>query len=117
MKTYSRVIFALMLETVFSSCQKEEEPDPKFTGSLDEIEEFLTPELTQIMLDLGLEINTGNTPPNIEGSYLGEVLLMDSNVPGDKIGNRFSDVVMKFENQDNRRSEERRVGKERDRRR
>ena len=102
MKTYSRGIFALMLVTFFSSCEKEEDPEPQFTGSLDEIEEFLTPELTEVMSDLGLVINTGNTPPIIEGSYLGEIFLEETNVAGDIIGKRFSDVVMKFENQDNK---------------
>jgi hypothetical protein len=93
-------ILALVLGILFSSCQDEEDPD-QFEGSLEEIEEFLTPELTEIMTNLGLEINTGNTPPNIEGSYLAEALLLSSNVVGDKVGSRFSDAVLKFENQDN----------------
>ncbi|GAB3223981.1 hypothetical protein J0A67_09950 [Algoriphagus aestuariicola] len=94
-------ILALVFGILFSSCQKDEEPN-QFTGSQEEIEEFLTPELTEIMTDLGLEINTGNTPPNIEGNYLAEAVLMSSSVAGDVPGKRFLDAVMKFENQNNK---------------
>ncbi|GAA0878131.1 hypothetical protein GCM10009119_10990 [Algoriphagus jejuensis] len=93
-------ILALFLGMSFTGCQNEDDPD-QFTGSIEEIEEFLTPELTQIVTELGMEINTGNTPPNIEGNYLAEVVLMGSNISTDVIGHRFSDMVIKFENQNN----------------
>jgi hypothetical protein len=101
MKTYSKFIVAILVAVFFSSCEKDNEPDDRFTGTLDEIEEFFTPELVQVMTDMGLAINTGNTPPIIEGNYLAEPILMATNVSGDVIGQKFFDAAMKFENQNN----------------
>jgi hypothetical protein len=80
---------------------KDEEPDGQFTGSIQSIEGFLTPELADIMTELGMEFNTGNTPPNIEGAYLTIPILEATNVSHDVIGSSFSNSVLKFEEQNN----------------
>jgi hypothetical protein len=101
MKTYLKLTLTIIIAAFFSSCDDGNEPDNRFKGTLDEVKEFFTPELVQVMSDLGMNINTGNTPPNLEGNYLAEVLLMATNVSGDILGQRFDDTVMKFEDQNN----------------
>ncbi|MCB0502510.1 MAG: hypothetical protein KDD32_07490 [Bacteroidetes bacterium] len=54
----------------------------------------------QTILDLGITLNLGNTPPNLEGIYLfDELTLLASNIPGDLIGQSFSNVKIRITNQ------------------
>jgi hypothetical protein len=54
------------------------------------------------MKGMGMEFNTGNTPPIIEGEYLVESILDATNIPSDVLGSSFIDAVLTFEEQDNK---------------
>ena len=54
-------------------------------------------------MDLGFTINDGNQPPNIEGSFFDSPALLQASAIStdeDRIGDRFNDAVLFFENQD-----------------
>lgn len=54
----------------------------------------------QAVLDLGITLNLGNTPPNLEGIYLfDDLTLLASNIPGDAVGQTYSDVKIRVTNQ------------------
>ncbi len=54
------------------------------------------------MKNLGMPINTGNAPPNIENSYLlAPNILVGSDISSDVVGKSFPDARVKFYNQDN----------------
>lgn len=90
--------FLIAVALVFTSCSKDEDQN---SGSLQEVHDFLSPEIVDAMIDLGLNINTGDNPPNIEGLYLAELILEDSSVPDEPapIGHRFPDWKFKFSEQ------------------
>ncbi|QAA82274.1 hypothetical protein EI546_11330 [Aequorivita sp. H23M31] len=92
------MILSLVL---FVSCSKDDDNKAgEFDGSQDSVAEFLGADLLETLLDLGLIINTGNTPPNIAGEFLmAPVILQKSNVQGDYPGMSFPDYQMKFMNQ------------------
>ena len=74
----------------------------QFDGSLQSIEQFLTPQLLHSMQDLGVVFNTGSTPPDLSGDYLASILkLQASNITDDVIDTVFSDATLHFSNQDN----------------
>lgn len=102
MKKTRLLLLVLLSPFIITGCEKDEDPDDQFTGTIQSMEEFLTPELTDIMSGLGMEFNTGNTPPMIEGEYLTRPILDATNVPQDVIGSGFLDAVLKFEEQDNK---------------
>ncbi len=66
------------------------------------INDLLPQEILDEMISLGMIINSGETPPNIEFAYLGSPLeLIGSNIPGDPIGAIFEDYLFQFSNQIN----------------
>ncbi len=94
-----RIILLLISVLVFG-CSSDDDSTDEFDGSLESIEDFFTPELVDALNDLGFEINTGNTPPNIEGSFLMSPFeLQASNIPSDQIGIVISDYLASFVNQ------------------
>lgn len=98
----AKFVFGLLLLNLFlTGCGEDEEPDDQFNGTIQSMEEFLTPELTEIMKELGMEFYTGNTPPNIEGQYLAIPILEATNIPTDVIGSTFLDAVLNFKEQNN----------------
>ena len=51
---------------------------------------------------MGMPINGGETPPNIENAYIGSpFVLKASNISTDEIGHTYSDYYVKFYNQNN----------------
>jgi hypothetical protein len=104
MKKTRLFLLVLWCPVILAGCDKDkdEEPDGQFTGTIQSIEEFLTPELADIMTELGMEFKTGNTPPSIEGEYLVESILDATNIPSDVLGSSFIDAVLTFEEQDNK---------------
>tara|TARA_R100001369_G_C3306103_1_gene166544 strand:- start:277 stop:939 length:663 start_codon:yes stop_codon:yes gene_type:complete len=62
----------------------EDGEDLGFTGTEDDIIDFLTEDAYQGLLDLGITVNTGDTPPNVVGSYLiSPNVLKATNIPND----------------------------------
>ena len=102
MKKTRLLLLVLLSPFMITGCDKDEEPDDQFNGTIQSIEEFLTPELTDIMTELGMEFNTGNKPPMIEGEYFATPILEATNVANDKIGSPFADIIFQFEEQNNK---------------
>jgi len=90
------IFFTLCLS--FSSCKKAETDD----GFSEEIQNLVPDSLLQAIIDLGMPINEGKTPPTIENIYLASPFeLVASNRAGDVVGKLFSDLKIEFTNQDN----------------
>lgn len=69
-------------------------------GLTEDIHNIIPEEYIEILKELGLEINGGNTPPNIEGTYLATPLELVKNMAA---GNRPEqwDMYITFNNQNN----------------
>ncbi len=73
---------------VFSSCEKKITP---------EIKQILPDEIMQAMIDLGMPINKGLTPPDITGTYhVSPFVLYASNISSDYEGMQFADFDVTF---------------------
>lgn len=102
-KNYPFSVFLLCITFIgLVSCSKDEDNNEEFDGSREAIEEFLTPEITQKLENFGLNIHTGSNPPDVTGSYMANNLeVINTDVPGDQIGNIISDISFSFLNQNN----------------
>jgi hypothetical protein len=67
------------------------------TGSINEI---VPPETLDKLQELGIEINGGNTPPDIEGTYLANPLVLVKNMASTQIAEQW-DMYVTFSNQNN----------------
>ena len=98
LKTISLVLLAI----VITACSKDDEDKKEFDGSVETIENFFSAEVLQTMEDFGFVVHEGNTPPNISGEYLlSQTKLEASNMPNDVIGRIYTDIILKFSNQEN----------------
>lgn len=97
------ILFGLILAALTTSCNKDEsDDDAGFDGSIADIENFYNSDVVDELIDLGLDINTGANPPNIEGFFNATpFILQASSVSGDSPGNQFPDLNMIFSNQNN----------------
>jgi hypothetical protein len=98
MKKLKLLTLCLMLFAVVVSCKKEED-----TG-IDEVvivDEIVSKEIRDEMEALGLPLNWGNTPPNLEKIFLlSPNILLGSNISSDVIGNKYGDLKIQFAEQD-----------------
>ncbi|QCX01638.1 hypothetical protein FGM00_16530 [Aggregatimonas sangjinii] len=97
-------IIGCCLLVAFYSCDKNDDSETtdEFDGSIRSVENFFTPELVKALTDLGFELNEGNTPPNLEGTYLISPLQLNATtVETDQIGSIFSDYTATITNQNN----------------
>lgn len=107
MKTTTHYIFLAILFISLNSCESDSEisftevsGEIGFTGTNEDIIDFLTPEVYNVMLDLGLDINTGSTPQNITGVFLASPYCLISSTNPDTQGNcDFADFELTFLNQ------------------
>lgn len=103
LKTINKYLIAIVF-LLFISCEEEDVADGvgEFDGSIASVEQFFTPEIVDALNDLGFIINSGDNPPNIEGTFLAApFVLVDSSVPGDSAaGTQFYDVLITFLHQD-----------------
>ncbi|MDO5969207.1 hypothetical protein Q4Q35_05245 [Flavivirga aquimarina] len=101
MKT--KLIFTLLALTILFNCSKSDDnQDDVFEGSIEDIIAFYNEDLIDALEDLGFDINTGNAPPNLEGTFLFSPLILEaSTVSGDIPGHLFSDYLATFSNQNN----------------
>ncbi len=97
------ILMGLLMAAVTTSCKKDdEENDAGFDGSISDIENFYNSDVLDELISLGLDINTGSNPPNIEGVFNATpFILQASSVNGDTTGSQFPDLSMIFSNQDN----------------
>ncbi len=101
LKWFVLIIIAI---SMFSIGCEEENKDGKVeaNGLTKKINDLVSEEILNNMKQLGMNINTGDTPPSIKGSYLvSPFILLKSNRPGDNAGKKFADYKVKFYNQDN----------------
>lgn len=116
LKIVQRIVLASLLFIGVAACSKDgalkepdkinplENPQGNLLGSLEEIENFYTVEFVDALMEMDFNINLGNTPPNLEGSYLiSPFILEDSTVEADStlIEAQFQDYLATFSNQDN----------------
>ena len=94
------ILLGLLVTGFLTSCNKDDDKED-FDGTEDAIREFVTPDLYTTMTGMGMQINSGDTPPEISGLYFVEPVLEASNRPSDIIGNSYEDYYVTFENQDN----------------
>lgn len=97
MKKYVSLITVFVL--LFAACSKDDDGGG-FDGSMTTIDQFVGSELLDSIVGLGMNIYPGDNPPNIEGEFLAEHILENSNVPDERrLGERFPDFDMEFTNQ------------------
>ncbi len=91
-----------LVSLLVCSCKSDDDGLVGFDGSLRSIEDFYSPELLDALENLGFQINPGNTPPNLQGSFIFSPLrLENSSVPTDSPGDLFNDYLATFKNQNN----------------
>jgi hypothetical protein len=91
-------IFFFALTFSLSSCKKD---DIK-TGLSEDIQNLVPDSLLQTIKDLGMPVNEGLVPPDIENIYLASPFeLVSSNIAGDTPGHVFADFRVKFSDQNN----------------
>ena len=68
-----------------------------------DINEIVPDTLLDKIKDLGMPVNTGDNPPNIEGAYAIVPFVLDStNIPGDwPVGTEFAEYYLRFSEQSN----------------
>lgn len=98
------IAFGLFMMT---ACEEDENNDDsndkvEANGFTEEINEFLPDSIIDEMESLGMELNTGGNPPNVENIYEVSPFVLDSsNVPSDYSGMSFADLRFKLYEQDN----------------
>ena len=108
MKNLKTLSSSLLLFLFLMNCSSDDyeitpEGSDEFNGSIESIENFYSAELLAALDDLGFEINTGSTPPDITGQFsISPITLLNSNFNDSyAIGHVFSNGLLSFSNQDN----------------
>ena len=82
-------------------CKKDKD-DSSDSALPKEVTNFVPESILNEIKRLGMPINEGNTPPNIEFTFMARPLyLKASNRPGDLIGQQFANFKVKFYEQNN----------------
>jgi hypothetical protein len=98
------ILTALFLVGIFTtSCNKDETNDLIESNGLSRaINDFIPQDILDILDSLGMPINTGGNPANIEGAFLfSKSVLVSSNIESDNPGSQFNDIMLSFLNQNN----------------
>lgn len=83
------------------SCKKDDDPTIEQLQQ-DKIEDIISANFIDTLRSLGLVINEGTTPPNVNGIYgHNPLILKATNRPSDEIGYKFSDAALKLFDQNN----------------
>lgn len=92
MKKISFLLLAIVLVTFISSCKKEK------NSSSDKVSDIIPLEYRKDLMQLGMTIHDGSTPPDVSGSvYMSPNLLLKSNITGDPAPNtQFVHFTIKF---------------------
>ena len=105
MKTIKSLFVCLFIVSIIS-CSKDDDggnSNPNgFDGSVSAIEDYFSPAALEALIELGFQLNQGNNPPNIEGTFhVSPYILENSSVPGDYVGQLFADLEATFSEQNN----------------
>lgn len=103
---FNLVAVAFILSLIVAGCKKDDKKEDKKVdenGLTPEINLLIPDSILKVMVDLGMPINRGGTPPLVAGSYIVKpFLLKATNVPNDyNIGYQFADYNVTFYDQDN----------------
>lgn len=96
-------VFLISLFLIYS-CSSDDDgfQGSDFDGSYAAIEQLIGSSVLDSLSNLGMVINRGAMPPNIEGKYLFSPAILDtSSVSGDIIGEVYNDADLEFSEQDN----------------
>lgn len=102
MKYITTVTIALLTTLIFNSCKKEDKAQPKVdeNGLTQNIKNLIPEWILDEMKKMGMPINGGANPPDMEGIYFASPFeMIKSNIPNDNILGR--DNMMTFKNQNN----------------
>ena len=89
-----------MLTMCFTSCKKDEKGPTDEEILTKKIEEIIPSQYLDSLKKLGLTVNNGTTPPDVQGIYdILPVELVNSNIPTDYAGMSFHDAKLKLFNQ------------------
>jgi PBP1b-binding outer membrane lipoprotein LpoB len=91
------LIFVLL---ILNSCKKNEDAVPDFSS---QIQSIVPQSIIDDLQKRGMQINTGLTPPNIEGIFTSSPHILVSSYEGDsyQTGDEFGELTIKFSNQNN----------------
>lgn len=105
-------MIAIVFAASTTSCKKNDNiivpvlPIDSTVGLPQAVRNLVPDSIIQKLKDLGMPINEGIAPPNINGIYLGSPwTLVASNFPDNAPGHLFTDLKIKFTNQNNVRQE------------
>lgn len=99
------VVLSLALFAILSSCSDDDVNGAEImdNGLSRDINNLVPEEILEKMKSLGLPIYTGDNPPNIEYSfYCDPLILTNSNLEDDEIGQEFAPLSIKFYDQDDK---------------
>jgi hypothetical protein len=102
MKKLLLLSVTLVFSFMYFSCKKDKTDPVKKTFDLSSDIKNIVPDSTiQSLIDLGMIINDGTTPPNLENIYkVSPYVLKSSNIPSDYEGQTFTDYKFKLYDQD-----------------
>jgi hypothetical protein len=109
MKTKKAIVccfIAVLFIWVFGACYKDRGTDSSSSrvsereGLTEDIQNLIPPDILEAIEDLGIEINEGINPPNIEGTYLVSILQLVRSTAGENIAIQW-DKFVTFSEQDN----------------
>jgi len=97
MKTLKLLVICLLFISVYS-CSKDD--DSSEEDIMQQVENFVTPDLIETLEQLGYNFNDGEDSPDIEGQfYYSTVVLQSTNIEGDSpVGSVFNDLEVNFSN-------------------
>ncbi len=97
------ILASLLLVGIFiTNCKKDETGLIEENGLSRDINDFISQDILDILDSLGMPINTGGNPANIEGTFLfSRSVLVSSNISSDYPGREFNDITLSFLNQNN----------------
>lgn len=91
------MILPILMLTIFFSCKKEKDEDAIVK---EKIEIVIPQQYIDTLKGLGMNVFEGSNPPNVEGIYLlDSLILINSNIPGFIVGTAFSDAKINLYNQ------------------
>ncbi|MGB5926946.1 MAG: hypothetical protein WBH03_02170, partial [Cyclobacteriaceae bacterium] len=104
MKNTLALFLGSFLLLFFSACGDDEEISPQVdaNGLTREITDLVPQYILDEMEALGMPINGGESPPNVEGTYYANpFVLLNSNRSNDVVGQNFAPYTVTFSNQNN----------------
>ena len=104
--TINLFVIVMALSFIVVGCKKdekkEEESKVEANGLTAEINQLIPDSIITIMVNLGMPVHRGGTPPTITGTFKAKpFILKASNVPNDRIGSEFYEYRVTFRSQDN----------------